>query len=179
MEKELTKEQVEKLVEKASGETVISEEYKPVKYTRHEHLGTAFVGFGYEEPALDVHFEASVTDPTFARSNSELIREFMQSGQVLASARLQQYDFPDGVDDGSTYPVSRHIDVEPEEVYQASQSTLERVRLRQEMQRIQSSKRKDKEDDLRKIKEALASFNPTDKTAAQADTQSEASGVAK
>lgn len=179
MDKELTKEQVEELVEKATGDKVEIEEFKPVKYTRHEHLGTQFLGFAYEESALDVHFEASVTDPTFARSNSELIREFMQSGQVLASARLQQYDFPDGIDDGSSYPVSRNIDAEPEEVYQSAQSTLDRVKLRQEMQRIQSSKRKDKENDLRQIKEALASLNPTDKTASQPVTDGDANGVAK
>lgn len=136
------------------------------KYSRLATLSFVKSGVEYEEPALDVHFEQSVTDPTFAKSNSELIREFMQSGQTLATARLAQYDFQDGEDNGIEYPISRHIGAAPEEVYQAAQSTLDRVRIRNEMKRLQATRREERKQDIAELKESLSSLrSPTDKIA--------------
>lgn len=129
------------------------------KYNRNTSLLTGFVGDGYEEPALYTQFAPSVTDPTYFRSNSDLIKEFMLSGQVLSSARLQQYDFQDGIDDGSPVPATRNIGLEPEEVTQVMESTLERARMRAEYSRLQASKREDRNISLKELKEAL-SANP-------------------
>lgn len=159
----------EKLVQELDG---VEKTVPRARYERLASLSYVKSGVEYDEPALRVHFEQSVTDPTYAKSNADLIREFMQSGQTLATARLQQYDFEDGVDDGVDYPISRHISATPEEVYQSAQSTLERVKIRNEIKRLQASKREEHNEDIKQLKETLSSLrNPADKTAAsQTDT---------
>lgn len=170
----LSTEKVKELADIAAGVRDIADTWTAPELLRNAVISTFEPHKAYEkyvEPVLTRHFDASVVDPTYARSNAELIREYMQSGQVLASARLQQYDFDDGVDDGVDVPISRHISAEPEEVYQSAQSTLERVRLRAEYRRLQSSKQKDRDEISSMLKEALSanprasgSINPADKS---------------
>lgn len=139
-------------------DTLLSKPVK-LKYNRSAKLGAQFLGEGYEEPVYTREFDKSVTDPTYYKSNAQLITEFMASGQVLSSARLQQYDFQDGEDDGSDYPISRHISATPEEVYQSMQDTLSRVRLRDEYRRVERSKREERQESLTEIKNALQSLS--------------------
>lgn len=80
--------------------------YKRSSYKPSFGAGKKPVDFSeYEELAGKIKFGKSKADPSFYRPTSELVREFVASGQSLLASRSAQYDFKstdteNGKDDG-------------------------------------------------------------------------------